>query len=573
MSVMIDHEHSEEPGTAGTEELITTAHEPTDVGAGAAGSTVKTPAAATETVDLPIGGMSCAACVARNERALRAREGVAQADVNYATERARIVYDPARLTVADLVQTVRDAGYDVPLQSFSLGVTGMSCASCVARVEKALAAVPGVTTAAVNLATERATVQGVPGVVTRAALEKAVKDAGYGVVATVAAASRTTGMTTSGAAESAVAQQAAGAQAAAGAPDAGVAVATAAPSAVVAATAAGTAAAAAEAPAATEAADLGALVDAQARARAAAYRTLKIKVAVGAVLSAIIFLGSMHEWFTFMPHWLQNGYVLWALATPVQFWVGWQFYVGALKAARHRTSDMNTLIALGSSAAYLYSALGVLAPGLFEHAGLGAPMYFDSSALIITLILVGRLLEARAKGQTGSAIRTLIGLQPKTARVLRDGRETDVPVAAVVPGDLVVVRPGEKLPVDGVVVEGSSAIDESMLTGEPVPVVKAPGDEVIGATINTTGSFTFRATKVGAETALAQIVRLVQDAQGSKPPIARLADVIASYFVPAVIGAAAVTLVVWLVFGPEPALNYAVLNFVAVLVIACPCAL
>jgi Cu+-exporting ATPase len=234
---------------------------------------------------------------------------------------------------------------------------------------------------------------------------------------------------------------------------------------------------------------------------------------------------------------------------------------------------MDTLIAMGSSAAYFYSVLGVVFPSFFAHHGLGEPMYFDSAALIITLILAGKMLEARAKGQTSAAIKKLIGLQPKTARVVREGREQDVPVAQVVPGDLVVVRPGERLPVDGVITEGGSAVDESMLTGEPMPVAKAPGDEVIGATMNTTGSFTFRATRVGAETALAQIVRLVQEAQGSKPAIARLADVIASYFVPAVIGIATVTLIVWLLFGPSPALNYALLNFVAVLVIACPCAL
>ena len=204
---------------------------------------------------------------------------------------------------------------------------------------------------------------------------------------------------------------------------------------------------------------------------------------------------------------------------------------------------------------------------------MSVPMYFDSAAFIITLILLGRLLEARAKGQTGAAIKALIGLQPKTARVVRAGVESDVPVAQVLVGDLVVVRPGEKVPVDGVVEEGSSPVDESMLTGEPIPVGKHPGDEVIGATMNTTGSFTFRATKVGSETALAQIVRLVEQAQGSKPPIARLADVIAAWFVPVVIVIATVTLVVWLVFGPSPALNYALLNFVAVLVIACPCAL
>jgi Cu+-exporting ATPase len=253
--------------------------------------------------------------------------------------------------------------------------------------------------------------------------------------------------------------------------------------------------------------------------------------------------------------------------------VGRQFYTTAWSALRHGSTTMNTLIAMGSSAAYFYSVAGVLFPGFFEQRGLSMPMYFDSAALIITLILFGRLLEARAKGQTGAAIKALMGLQPKTARVLRDGIETDVVIAAVVAGDLIVVRPGEKVPVDGLVTGGSSSVDESMLTGEPIPVSKQEGDEVIGATMNTTGSFTFRATKVGAETALAQIIRLVEQAQGSKPPIARLADVIASYFVPAVIAVASLTFLVWLIFGPSPSLNYALLNFVAVLVIACPCAL
>jgi Cu+-exporting ATPase len=230
-------------------------------------------------------------------------------------------------------------------------------------------------------------------------------------------------------------------------------------------------------------------------------------------------------------------------------------------------------VALGSSAAYLYSAAGMLFPGFFDHHGLGTPMYFDSAALIITLILLGRLFEARARGRTGDAIRTLIGLQPRTARVLRDGAEVDVPIAEVVHADLVRVRPGEKVPVDGIVVEGSSAVDEAMLTGEALPVSKAAGDEVIGSTLNTTGTFTFRATRVGSETALAQIVRLVEQAQGARPPIARLADHIASWFVPAVMAVAGATFVVWLLVAPQPALTYALVNAIAVLVIACPCAL
>jgi Cu+-exporting ATPase len=297
-------------------------------------------------------------------------------------------------------------------------------------------------------------------------------------------------------------------------------------------------------------------------------------VTVGFVLGILIFIGTMQpHWFPFLPHWLHNGYLLWALATPVQFWVGLQFYTTAWAAARHRTTNMNTLIAIGSSAAYFYSVLGVLAPGFFEHRGLGMPIYFDTAALIITLILLGRLLEARARKQTGAAIKALIGLQPKTARLQREGQEVDVPIAQVQVGDRVIVRPGERIPVDGIVESGSSAVDESMLTGEAMPVTKGEGADVIGGTMNTTGSFVFVTSKVGADTALAQIIRLVEQAQGSKPPIARLADVIASYFVPVVIGIASITFLVWVFFGPAPAFNYALLNFIAVLVIACPCAL
>ena len=261
------------------------------------------------------------------------------------------------------------------------------------------------------------------------------------------------------------------------------------------------------------------------------------------------------------------------LQTPVQFWVGWQFYRGAWAAARHRTTDMNTLIAVGTSAAYFYSVAATFFPWLFAAKGLTAEVYFDTAGAIIVLILLGRLLEARAKGQTSEAIKKLIGLQPKTAIVLRDGKEMEIPVADVQIGDQVMVRPGERIPVDGVVVEGYSAVDESMVTGESLPVEKQAGAEVIGATINKTGSFKFRATKVGKETMLAQIIRMVEEAQGSKPPIARMADIIASYFVPAVIGAAVITFIVWYFFGPEPAFTYAVLNFVAVMIIACPCAM
>ena len=486
------------------------------------------------TLELPITGMTCASCVARNERALRKLEGVDEASVNFATEKATVIFDPAVLTAHDLVATVEKAGYGVVTHSETLPILGMTCASCVTRVERALNKTPGVVDAQVNLATEKATVTYVPGQTSHAGLVAAVRAAGYDVVE----GARPGGMVMAGGA--------AGEGAAGPASEAGFGL---------------------------DAAESA--VDVEQAARAAAYRALKRKVTVGFALSILVFVGTMQmDWFTFLPGWMHSGYLLWALATPVQFWVGRQFYTAAWSGLRHGFStNMNTLIAMGSSAAYFYSVAGVLFPGWFEHGGLGDPMYFDSAAFIVTLILFGRLLEARAKGQTGEAVRKLIGLQPRTARVVRDGGEADVPIAAVVAGDLVRVRPGEKVPVDGVVVEGSSAVDESMLTGEPIPNLKEAGDEVIGATLNTTGTFTFRATRVGSETALAQIVHLVEQAQGSKPPIARLADVIASYFVPVVIGIATVTLVVWLVFGPDPALTYALLNFVAVLVIACPCAL
>ncbi len=472
------------------------------------------------TIELPITGMTCASCVARNEKALRKLAGVDEASVNFATEKATVTFDPGAVTAAQIVATVEAAGYGVVTQTETLPILGMTCASCVGRVERALRKQPGVLTAEVNLATEKATVTFAPGQAGHADLVAAVKAAGYEVAEPVAVAS-TTGDR-----------------------------------------------------AREQPADAGELVDVAEAARSAAYRTLQIKVIAGFALSLVIFAGTMQpHWFPFLPDWLHNGYVLWALATPVQFWVGGQFYTTAWSALRHGTTTMNTLIAMGSSAAYLYSVMGVLAPGFFEERGLSVPLYFDTSALIITLILFGRLLEARAKGQTGAAIRALIGLQPKTARVLRGSVEVDIPVADVIVGDLVVVRPGEKVPVDGFVESGSSAVDESMLTGEAMPVTKDPGAEVIGATMNTTGSFVFRAAKVGADTALARIIRLVEQAQGSKPPIARLADVIASYFVPAVIGIATLTFLAWWIFGPAPSLSYALLNFVAVLVIACPCAL
>src|SRR5215213_3487738 len=304
------------------------------------------------------------------------------------------------------------------------------------------------------------------------------------------------------------------------------------------------------------------------------YGKLRGDFLVAAVLTALILVGSLPHMLGFtLPvptTWLNLA--LLALATPVQFWAGRRFYRGAWGALKHGSADMNTLVVVGTSAAYLYSAVVALAPQLFAG-GMGVGVYFDTSALIVTLILLGRLLEARAKGRTSEAIKRLAGLGAKTARVARDGEEVDVPVEDVAVGEVVVVRPGEKVPVDGVVVSGESAVNEAMISGEPMPVVKRVGDGVIGATINTTGSFRFEATKVGKDTALQQIMRMVEEAQGTKAPIQRLADRISGVFVPVVAAIAALTFVVWLIFGPEPAFTLALLNFVAVLIIACPCAM
>jgi len=304
-------------------------------------------------------------------------------------------------------------------------------------------------------------------------------------------------------------------------------------------------------------------------------KELKTKFSVGVALSVVIFMGSMQHWFP----WLRSIprqvmlFCLFVLTTPVVFWVGSRFYIGAIKAARQKTTDMNTLVAVGAFSAYLYSALVTLLTQLFVGAGLAPHVYFDGAAMIITLILLGRLLEAKAKGKTSMAIKRLMGLKPKTARVMRDGKEIDIPIEAVMKGDLILVRPGEKIPTDGVIVSGSSSIDESMLTGESIPVAKEAGSDVFAATLNKSGSFTFKATRVGAETALAQIIRLVEEAQGSKAPIQRVADKVASIFVPVVFGVAMLTFLIWYFFVPEPIFSRALLNFVSVLIIACPCAM
>jgi len=412
--------------------------------------------------------------------------------------------------MGDLVKTVKDLGYKAGLEKITLPVHGMSCASCVKKVEGALNGLDGVIKTSVNFATERAAVQYIPGAVSLDDFRKAVKDAGYEILETGRVEKQD-------------------------------------------------------------------IVDQERAAREAEFQKLKRKFVSGLVLVIPVFI--LAYWKLLGLDRLYNlnreaNFLLQLLfQTPIQFWVGWQFYSGAWKSARHKSADMNTLIAVGTSAAYIYSVLAMFFPHLFSAQGLMAEVYFDTAGAIIVLILLGRLLEARAKGQTSEAIKKLIGLQAKTARVIRNGREEDIPVEEVAIGDRVVVRPGEKIPVDGLVKDGHSAVDESMVTGESIPVEKRAGDEVIGATINKTGTFQFEAVKVGKDTMLSQIIKMVEEAQGSKPPIARLADIIAGYFVPAVIGIAIVTFGVWYFLGPAPALTYAVLNFVAVLIIACPCAL
>jgi len=436
--------------------------------------------------------------------------GIVDAKVNFATEKAAITFDPTQIHMGDFVSTIKDLGYEAGVEKVTFPVHGMSCASCVKKVENGLKGLEGVVQASVNFATERATVQYIPGVVSMEDFRKAVKEAGYEVLQ-----GETIGKED--------------------------------------------------------------LVDREKAAREAEFKKLKKKFITGVILVAPVLL---------LAFWQMSGlsnliylsrkvnfYLQLLFQTPIQFWVGWQFYVGAWKTAKHKSADMNTLIAVGTSAAYLYSVIATFFPHLFSAQGLMAEVYFDTAGAIIVLILLGRLLEARAKGQTSEAIKKLIGLQAKTARVVREGQEKDIPVEEVALGDLVMVRPGEKIPVDGIIKEGRSSVDESMITGESMPVEKNPGDQVIGATLNRTGSFKFEATKVGKETMLAQIIKMVEEAQGSKPPIARLVDIIASYFVPVVIGIGILTFIVWYFFGPEPALTYAVLNFVAVLIIACPCAL
>jgi Cu+-exporting ATPase len=433
-----------------------------------------------KTVTFPISGMTCATCVATNEKALRALPFVAEAVVNLAAEKATVTYDDGRGRFGELVDAVRGAGYGVPTEKAVLRVGEMTCATCVANVEDFVGALPGVASVAVNLTAGIARVEYVPAVVSLAEIKGVIRGLGYK-------------------------------------PEE-------------------------ERPVAEEA-----------RVSPALRRLL-----FAAAFTAPLFAVAMFLRFRY------DGWVMLALATPVQLFAGWQFYVKTFKGLRHGVLGMDALIAMGTTTAYLYSLYELLF-GAAHH------YYFETAAMIITLILFGRWLESRAKGRASAAIQKLLELTPPTAHRLVDGEERDVAVEEVVVGDRLLVKPGERVPVDGAVVAGASAVDESMLTGEPIPVRKGPGAEVVGGTVNQTGALTVEATKVGADTVLAQIVRMVEEAQGSKAPVQKLADKVAGVFVPSVMAIAAVTFAAWLLTGR--AFEPAVIAAVAVLVIACPCAL
>ncbi len=459
-----------------------------------------------QTVTFQIEGMTCASCVGRAERALAKLDGVVSVSVNLANETAQVTYEePA--DVGTMLAALTEAGYPAATQEVTLNVEGMTCASCVGRVERALLKAPGVLEASVNLATETATVRYAERAISPRDIAAIVTDAGYPAKLKDAEKPR----------------------------------------------------------------------DMNRKAKEAAH--LKTMLIIAAVLALPVFAlemgGHIFPGFRdFINGTLgeQNSRLLqFALTTVVLFWPGLSFYTKGFPALFKAAPDMNSLVALGTSAAYGFSLISTFAPSLLP-AGT-ANVYYEAAAVIVVLILLGRYLEARAKGRTGEAIRKLVGLQAKSARVERDGQVVELPIAEIVVGDIIHVRPGEKIAVDGEVLEGASYVDESMISGEPVPVEKTKGAEVVGATVNGTGALTFRATKVGGDTMLAQIIAMVEQAQGAKLPIQGIVDQITAWFVPAVMVVATITVVVWMAFGPDPALGFALVAGVAVLIIACPCAM
>ena len=460
-------------------------------------------------VVLPIIGMTCANCARTVERALKRAPGVVEASVNFAAEQAVVLFDPSAADLRQAVERVRAAGYEVATATVELPIRGMADANDARAIERILHRIPGVLEAAVNLATESARVTMIVGVASVRDLIRAVRDAGYEV---------------------------------------------------------------------TEAAEAleGAGEDAEQAAREAEMARQRRRLLWGLVFTLPTFWLSMqfdllHNVMPGMTRPMGLDVLLLLLSTPVQFGVGWDFYRGAYRALRMGTANMDVLVALGTSAAYFYS-LAVTVALLLGSTALGRYTYFETAAVIITLIVLGKYLEARAKGRAGEAIRALMALQPERARVLRDGREIEIPAAEVRVGDLLLVRPGERIPADGIVLEGRSAVDESMMTGESIPVEKKPGDRVLGGTVNTYGLLKIEATRVGRDTVLAGIIRLVREAQGSKAPIQRLADQVSAVFVPTVIAIAALAFLGWLLIGGA-GFTRAMVNAIAVLVVACPCAM
>lgn len=472
----------------------------------------------TEKVHIPIMGMNCAACVVTIEKEVRKLSGIKQANVNYSTEKLYVEYHPDQAKIEQIVGAVKSAGYRTGKATLQIGIRGMHCASCVQKIETEMLRSPGVLSASVDLGTESALIDYVPESVSIQKIKKVIESLGYQTFDSASPGSVGTKKQ--------------------------------------------------EEP-----------VDENEKAREHEYKTLMRKFIFAAVLSIPVMLFSYPDLLG-LPQEFQRGSetlrLIWMamglLALPVMFWSGSHFYTGALAAFRSRSANMHTLIATGITAAWLYSTVAVLFPHIFPQREL-ADQFYDVVFVVVALVDLGMALEIRAKGKSSEAIKKLIGLQPKTARVVRNGKDQDIPVEEVVLDDIVVVRPGEKIPVDGILVEGSSSIDESMITGESIPVEKHEGDEVIGATINKTGSFKFKAAKVGKDTALSQIIEMVQQAQGSKAPIQRVVDKVSGYFVPAVIILAILAFVVWYDFGPEPNLIYALIVFVTTLIIACPCAL
>lgn len=450
-----------------------------------------------------ISGMSCAACAARVEKVLNNLEGVKNAAVNLAVEKAAVEYDKNIISIEDIIDAIKKLGYDAvseqadTISSAVLKVSGMSCAACAARVEKQLGSLEGVHSAAVNLASERASVEYDSEKIKTSDLIKAVEAIGYK---------------------------------------------------------------------AERAEELS--VDREKEQREKEIRRLRLELVISAILTAPLLFSMLLMITNIDIPFFHNEYFQLIVATPVQFIIGFRFYKNAYRALRSGSANMDVLIAMGTTAAYFYSIYNAF---FAPHEGMMKELYFESSAVIITLILFGKYLEAVAKGRTSEAIKKLMGLQAKTARVIRDGREEDIPIEEVVPGDVIVVRPGEKIPVDGRILEGDSAVDESMLTGESLPVEKTAGDHVVGATINRFGTFRLEATRVGKDTVLSQIIKMVEDAQGSKAPIQKIADRVSGVFVPVVLAIALVTLLAWYLIAGD--LTGGIVSAVSVLVIACPCAL